>query len=63
MMVAVMVVVTNLGSGFGGLKRRRVGLVVVWLGFVGFFGFCGGWILWVNGGVATLVVICVLVFG
>ena len=42
-----------------------------WLDFVGFSGFRygglagfhGGWVLWVSGGVAMLVVICVVVFG
>ena len=52
---------------------------VVWLDFVGFSGFRGGglagfrggvlagfhggWVSWVRGGVAVLVVICVVVFG
>ena len=45
--------------------------MVVWLEFVGLFGFCGGslagfhggWVSWVSGGVAVLVVIYVVVFG
>ena len=43
----------------------------MWLDLVGFSGFCGGglvgfyggWVLWVNGGVVVLLVICVVVFG
>ena len=34
--------------------------MVVWLDFVGLAGF---WVLWVSGGMAVLVVICVVVFG
>ena len=51
--------------------RQRNLALVVWLDFMGFYGFCGGglagfhggWVLWVSGGVAVLVVICVVVFG
>ena len=39
-----------------------MGLVVIWLGLAGFSEFRCGWVLWVNGGVAVLVVICVVVF-
>ena len=43
----------------------------MWLDFEGFSGFHGGglagfhggWVSWVSGGVAVLVVICVVVFG
>ena len=46
--------------GFGGVAR--------FMGFFGFRGgglarFHGGWVSWVSGGVAVLVVICVVVFG
>ena len=43
--------------GFHGVARFR--------GFLGgsLVGFHGGWVLWVRGGVAVLVVICVVVFG
>ena len=47
------------------MRQRNLALVV-WLDFVGFSGFCGGGLAgfgWVNGGVAVLVVICVVGFG
>ena len=47
------------------MRQRNLALVV-WLDFMGFYGFCGGGLAgfgWVNGGVAVLVVICVVGFG
>ena len=37
--------------------------MVIWPSFAGLSRFRGGWVSWVNGGVAVLAVICEVVFG